>query len=547
MLNQQLAQGIIGISIDMLRFNADLARINAALAGLGGATGGAGVGGGVAAGVSAGVSAGFARGSAQARSSLGQSASAAVAGGVASGMAQGVAQGRAATVPLTRAVAQAVNAGMAQGVNQGVAYARGQFGGMGGGGGRAAGGGAGFGMGALQGLGLSGFAANPAMALGSMAGGGLRAGWEMVASGIKESAATAIDLQSTFLDLQRVTGGTAENTQTLKQAVFDIANKQAGVSVADVTGIMMGAAKAGVGDKEGPEGLVRFTRGIARVRNALGEGEGLNADQLTEGMTKVMNLFHLGTGSAEGLGSALVKLANISTGTGASIMNVTTGLSGTLASLGSDAATAMSFGSVVADVGLTDAQGANSLSQILRMMASDTKGMAEATGIPIVQLQQMIRTDLVGALELVVSKFRQINEVDPIKGQEFIKGLGFEGVRTAGAFQQLGSMIEQVRSRAETARGEMQTLEALTSADVLKSDQTKTGIQKMANAFEELRDAIGAHFLPGIDLATEAMTKLARAAAGNLPAILSGAGTAATDVVRAVGGPGRNDGGGPAL
>lgn len=405
---------------------------------------------------------------------------------------------------------------------------------------RAGGGlGAGFGGGAAgqglagltQGLGLSGFALNPAMAAGQMAGGVILGGWKLIAEGIGESASTAIELQSTFLDLQRVTGGSAENVGRLKTAVFDIANKQAGVSVADVTGIMMGGAKAGVGEKEGDAGLIRFTQGIARIKNAMGEGEGLNAERLTNDTTKILNVFGLGTEKVEGFGSALVRMANISTASGADIVQMTRTLSGTFKSLDVDVGMAMAISSVITDVGLTNQQGANAMSQFLRNMASGSAEMADKIGMPVEEFQQKIRTDAIGAFQLVLEKFKEINAVDPIKGQEFVKGLGYEGIRAAGAFQQLSSMIDQMQERAKIAREEMSSLAALTSADVLKSEATAGGILKLQNAFVELKNSVGEYFLPAINAGTAALTDLTRAAAGNMPAIMSGAGMVGKAVV----------------
>jgi hypothetical protein len=230
-------------------------------------------------------------------------------------------------------------------VNVRVNRAGGEIGGGRGGGGAGLGGlGPGI-TGLAQGLGIAGFATSPAMMAGQMIGGGL-----------KDAVGTAMELQSTFLDLQRVTGGSAENMGKLKKEVFEIAAKQAGVSVADVTGIMMGAAKAGVGDKEGDAGLVRFTQGIARIKNAMGEGEGLNAEQLTNDTTKILTVFGLGTEAVEGFGSALVRMANVSTASGADIVQTTKTLSGTFKSLNVDVGMAMSIGSVIADVGLTNRQ-----------------------------------------------------------------------------------------------------------------------------------------------------------------------------------------------
>jgi hypothetical protein len=130
----------------------------------------------------------------------------------------------------------------------------------------------------------------------------------------------------------------------------------------------------------------------------------------------------------------------------------------------------MAFSSVISDVGLTNQQGASSFSQILRMMASQSEKFAEAIGMPVEKFQQAIRTNAMDALGMLIGKFRELNEVDPIKAQEFISGLGFRGVKTAGALQQLSSMFEDVQKRTAMAVEEEETLGSLIAGNALKAD-----------------------------------------------------------------------------
>src|SRR5258708_2014649 len=196
----------------------------------------------------------------------------------------------------------------------------------------------------------------------------------------------------------------------------------------------------------------------------------------------------------------------------------------------------MSIGSVIAVVGLTTQQGASAMSQMLRNMAGGSAEMAEKIGMPVEKFQQAIRTDAIGALELVIAKFQEINAIDPIAGQEFIKGLGYHGIKAAGAFQQMSMAVDEMQKRAKIARDEMAPLAALTAADVLRSEATTGGILKLENAFIQLKDAIGEHFLPAIDAGTAALAELARGAAVNMPEILKWSGLGAAAMGGAIGG-----------
>jgi TP901 family phage tail tape measure protein len=347
----------------------------------------------------------------------------------------------------------------------------------GGGGGMGLGAAGSMGMGLMQGLGVAGFAMNPAMMAGAMIGGGL-----------KDAVGTAMDLEQTFVGLQRVSGESAANVEKFKRSIFDIGKTQAGVSIKDLTDISMAGAKAGITDKEGLAGLETFTRGMAKVRNSI---QGMGTEQLANDMTRMLNLFGKGTDYVESFGSVLARMDNVSTSSASDILDMSKSLSGTFASLGMGIPQVMAFSSVLADVGLTNQQGASSFSQILRMLASQSEKMATLIGVPIDVFQEKIRTDAMGALGMLIARFKEINEVDPIKAQEFLVSLGFRGVKTAGALQQLSSMFDQVKERTTMAIEEESSLGSLIAANALSSTTATANLQKLRNAFEELGDSIG--------------------------------------------------------
>jgi TP901 family phage tail tape measure protein len=511
MLNQQLAQGIIGISIDMSKFNSDMDRVRSSLAGLGAGSG--------AASMASGVTAGIARGVAQGAAAMGTPIRQAVARAVSAGVADGAAakapagmvglgslqmsgiklQDRLAAAAAKAAAdaarpppglvalgslqmsgiklkddlaaaatrAEAQSAARAKALARAAARARAEAIGMAS---RA-------GMGALQGLGVGGFATSPAQMAGQVIGGGL-----------KDAVTHAMDLEQTFVGLQRVSGASAENVDRFRRSIFEIGRTQAGVSIADLTDIATAGAKAGITDKEGMAGLETFTRGMAKVRNSV---QGIGTEQLANDMTRMLNLFGKGTDYVQSFGSVLARMDNVSTSSASDILEMSKSLSGTFTSLGMTIPQVMAFSSVLSDVGLTNQQGASSFSQILRMMAADSAGMAEKIGVPIDVFQEKIRTDAMGALGMLIARFKELNNVDPIKAQEFIAGLGFRGVKTAGALQQLSSMFDQVRERTGMAIQEETTLGSLQAANNLNSTTAIANLQMLKNAYEELGNAIG--------------------------------------------------------
>jgi TP901 family phage tail tape measure protein len=367
-----------------------------------------------------------------------------------------------------------------------------------------------FGMGLLQGLGVGGFAMNPAMMAGQVIGAGVANAVGAVKEGLVASVETAMDLQGTFVNLQRVTGESAGNIDKFRKITFDIASTQAGVTHKDVTDIATAAAKAGVVDKEGMGGLETFTRSMAKVKNALGDKEGLNTEQMTEEMTRMLNLFGKGSDYIESFGSQLVRMANISTASAAGILEVNKGLSGTFASLRMSIPEMNAFSSVTADVALTDAQASSSFSQMFRMMASQSAKFADIIGVPVANFQEMVRTNAMGAMKLLIDKFKELNTVDPIRAQEFLVEFGFRGVRTAGALQQVSTMIDEVGARTRIAQEEERTHGALLAANELNAQKAQAGFDKLKTALIELGGAIGDPLLPMVSSLTGEFAQLVR-------------------------------------
>jgi TP901 family phage tail tape measure protein len=372
----------------------------------------------------------------------------------------------------------------------------GLFGGMGGGASQGA-------MGLAQGLGIGGLAFSPAQ----MAG-------QMIGSGLRESVGTAMELEATFVGLRQVTGESAGNIDKFKNTVFDIAKTQAGVSVADVTGIAMAGAKGGIDTAK----LEEFTRSMAKVKNAVGGGEGLDTGALTEDMTRMMYLFGKSTDYIESMGSALVRMANISTASAGTIAQMTKALSGTTAALKLSFPETAAFASVLADAGLTPQQGASSFSQIFRSMASKPETFAPAAGVSTEKWSEMMNAgQLLPGFTLLANKFKEIQAVDPTKAQQWLKGLGFEGVRTAGAFQQVAMLADKIAGRVAMAKEEEAGLGALTAANELKSTTAIANIQKLKNAFEEMADTIGGPLLKHLTEAAKVGLVFANSMLGSKP------------------------------
>jgi hypothetical protein len=122
---------------------------------------------------------------------------------------------------------------------------------------------------------------------------------------------------------------------------------------------------------------------------------------------------------------------------------------------------------------------------------------------------------------MLAAKFKEINAVDPTRAQQWLKGLGLVGVRTAGAFQQVAALAGKIPERVAMAKEEETTKAALGAADVLKSGTTAAEVAKLKNAFTELGDAVGSSLLKPISETSAAVAALTRGLAGVAPPAIS--------------------------
>lgn len=334
----------------------------------------------------------------------------------------------------------------------------------------------------------------------------------MLTAGAAVSAVrTAAGLQSTFAELRRVTGMTAEEMDSFKKRLFDIGTTQPGVSTGDLTEIAGIGGRMGVVDREGTGGLETFTRQVAMVKNAITD---IPTEELANSMGRVLTLFGLGTDRIAGFGSALTAMDNISTASAKDILEVATALSGTAASIGLTLPQVLAFSSALKDAGLSNQLAGSSFSQIFRKMASDSAGFAQAIGIDAGVFKQVYERDVMEALGMVIGKFKEMAEHGSTEQIAWLSELGFEGVRAAGSFQQLAAVFDQVQGRTKVASDETGSLASLTAASALKADNAEAAFTKFSNAVTQLADTLGQKLLPTLTDVVNTATLLTKSMAG---------------------------------
>jgi TP901 family phage tail tape measure protein len=345
------------------------------------------------------------------------------------------------------------------------------------GGGSRGGGGPGFLQGVWMGAGLP-YAANPAM----MAG-------ELVGAGLRGSVGQAMHIQSSMASLRRVGGFSTEETGELEKNMFQAAVGQSGATIEDMLQIAESGARAGV--RGGPQGMMQFTKDVASVKNAIGD---MPTEELSNRMIQVLNVFEVGTDRVKNFGSALVAMDQASVATARDILDVTTRLSGTASQIKLTIPQTVALAATLKNVGLSNEVAGSSLSQIFRKMGSSSEKFATQIGVDAETFQDAYRKDPMEALGLVIAKLKELD--DTIEGQEFIDKLGLRGVRVGGALQQLAAKFKDINPLTQQAARESETLNALMSAQAIKSNTAAAALENFTDALKAMGNEMGKHALP---------------------------------------------------
>ncbi len=298
------------------------------------------------------------------------------------------------------------------------------------------------------------------------------------------------DIQTAMREIQRFSGMSADNAERFKKEMLEAATQLPGVSSKDLFGMADIGARAGVG----PSSLGQFAIDLATVKNAITD---MPVEELGTSIVKLLNNFEMGTDKLKALGSALVKMDNLSVATARDILDVATGMSGAAHSVGMTPQQTLAMASVAKDAGLENDVGGSSLSQILRVMATKRDKFANAAGMHVQDYEKLYKAS---PLEAFLRVLKGINaETDKIKKQDLVKSLGLSGVRTGGAILQMAANVDKITPRVDAANKEFEKQGALVEANALKSGTYWQKVQELENTWTKFSETMGSTVAPAIE------------------------------------------------
>jgi TP901 family phage tail tape measure protein len=355
-----------------------------------------------------------------------------------------------------------------------------------------------FGMGLGMATGLP-LAFSPAMMAGTAVGG-------TVAGSVR----TAMEMESQFAELRRVTGMNAAQSATFQTQLMRFGATTGGASTGDLVRMAQIGGQAGVYDPEkqgGPErssaALMKFVQDLARVKLAMSD---MDTETLANQMAKVLHVMDLGVDKTAGFGSALNRLAAMSTASGSEILDVTNRIAGFAHSAEMTIPQITALGSVMIDVGFTPEIAGSAAQRLFTLMSSKSADTAKAIGISAKEMRAALEQGPLVALQLVLNKLNETGGT--VAKQELIKELGLPSGAASRLLQAVSGQMPEVERRAGIAAEEMRTEASLGTTAAEMGATAGANVQQLQNAFTALQAELGVHFIPVVKDAVQGMTAL---------------------------------------
>lgn len=241
----------------------------------------------------------------------------------------------------------------------------------------------------------------------------------------------AADLEEVLLDVRKVAGDGVNIAQ-----LNDDLNKMGpalGKTSQQLATMAVGAAQLGV---TGNDNFNKFVSGASKMAVALD----ITEETASTVGAKLLNVFELGTGQLENLGSAFNEMANTAAASSEEIIAASFRSAGSLKMLGLSAGDVAALNTRLVETGLRGDMAGTSLRRAFEMAAAQPQKLAKAMGVSVDEVQRRLGEDAMGT----ILQFSEELALMPNKAEALgiaSKVFGEEGSK---AVVRLGSDMERV-------------------------------------------------------------------------------------------------------
>jgi TP901 family phage tail tape measure protein len=324
-------------------------------------------------------------------------------------------------------------------------------------------------------------------------------------AGLAYAVKQAGDLESSLIDLRKVTGFTSQNIDTLRQGIVGIAtdSRLAGVSLEDLLSIAQVGGRLGIGEK-GVGPLLEYTRALGMVKVAMDD---IPIEEAANSMGQILNVFGLGADKALNFASVVDMLADSTTASSRGIFDVTQRMSGAAKTIGLTLPQTAALATAILDMGNDAEMAGSSMQRILITMAKSPKEFAAATRMTTDEFQRLVTTNPLEALRQTTAALAKMEGGARFSG---LDELGIDGVRAQQVMLGLTQRLDALGTMATQADAEMQTGGHILGSVAMNAEKAWSQLTLLWNNVKITAAELGGHFLPVLKAAAAGFADLAQ-------------------------------------
>lgn len=330
----------------------------------------------------------------------------------------------------------------------------------------------------------------------ALAAAGLKKTLEEIADALRECVAASVEFESAMAGVAKTTDLSQDELAAMSGAIQEMSTRMP-ASTTEIAGVVEAAGQLGIAKED----LLSF----AEVMVNLGVATNLTSDEAASALAKFANVVDMSADDYERLGSTIVDLGNNFATTEADIVSMGTRLASAGATIGLTEPQIMAIATALSSVGIEAEAGGSAISKLLKefetMVATGDSSLgafAEIAGMTASEFSQAWGQDAVGAL----SKFIDgLGEVDASGGSmvAVLSDLGITEVRLSNAVQALASSHGILNKAMNTANIAWEENNALTKEAETRYATTESKAQMLANAFNNVKIAVGDELTPALN------------------------------------------------
>lgn len=309
---------------------------------------------------------------------------------------------------------------------------------------------------------------------------------------------TAIDFEDSLADVRKTTGATDEELKLIGDSLLDISTTSR-TSAKELTQIAVVGGQIGIATKD----VVSFTKAIDKVVVALSDEFSGGAEEVTEQMGKLRNLFS--DIQSDQIDQDILHIANAVNELGASglatggyVAEASRRIAGISVPLGMMSADVLGLSATMEELGFNVERGSSAVVRTLQLMAKETEAFADVANMSLSEFEELVNTDINQAFIAVLDGINKINP-SATEMAGILDDLQLSGVGNAELFLKMASNTELLAEKQNLATEAIKGTDSIMTEFNTKNETTAAQVEKMSNNLQRLSIILGESLLPAVN------------------------------------------------